>query len=600
MFAMKGELEIMGINHQADFQISRHAPVLFSEKRMKLEESGQYLVRNEAAALSPQDCFEATGGQIGWILSESSELGQPSSVGLTAVTCQESNIDVNSIKARQQSLQFADTSDRPDCTRQVQCIIKNSPKLKSLDSKLAFTPQLRSPSMAATRREWNASTDLNTNRSHYYEELSTAPADQDQSWPLLGVSIAKGLGNLGACHDASCMEQLLLHCSSALENNDVTLAQQIMWVLNNIASAEGDPNQRVTSCFLRALIARAARMSNSNMLRAMAATTANAHVGDTKRLSVIELAGFVDLTPWHRFGFSSSNGAIAEAVEGYSVVHILDFGIAHCMQWPTLIDSLSKRPDGPPYIRLTVSCARPPVPPLLNMSYEELGTRLSNFARSRNVPFEFRAIPPDPSEEFLVLDQLEPSILDIREGEALVINCQFRLHYIPDETADQQSSCSSSSCQRDEFLRIIRSFEPTIMTLVDEDSNLTSTSLVSRLKSAFNYLWIPFDALNTFLPRDSKQRQQYESDVGYKIENIIAFEGHQRIERLESKAKWTQRMRKACFQSISFSEDTVAEVKSMLDEHAAGWGLKKEEDDLLLTWKGHNVVFATAWVPSHS
>lgn len=592
---MKGALEIMGINHQADFQISRHAPVLFSDKRMKLEESRQFLVCNEAGALSPPDCFEATGGQIGWILSGSSELGQPSSAGLSAVTCQESNIDVNSIKTRQQSLQFADTSDRPDCTRQVQCIVKNSPKLKSIDSKLAF----RSPSMAATQREWNASTDLNATSSHYYEELSTAPTDQDQSWPLLGVSIAKGLGNLGACHDASCMEQLLLHCSSALENNDVTLAQQIMWVLNNIASAEGDPNQRVTSCFLRALVARAARMGNSNILKAMAATTANGHVGDTKRLSVIELAGFVDLTPWHRFGFSSSNGAIAEAVEGYSVVHIVDFGIAHCMQWPTLIDSLSKRPEGPPYIRLTVSCARPPVPPLLNMSYEELGTRLSNFARSRNVPFEFRAIPPDPIEEFLVLDQLEPSILDIREGEALVINCQFRLHYIPDETADQQNSCSPSSCQRDEFLRIIRSFEPTIMTLVDEDSNLTSTSLVSRLKSAFNYLWIPFDALDTFLPRDSKQRQQYESDVGYKIENIIAFEGHQRIERLESKAKWTQRMRKACFQSISFSEDTIAEVKAMLDEHAAGWGLKKEEDDLLLTWKGHNVVFATAWVPSH-
>jgi hypothetical protein len=35
----------------------------------------------------------------------------------------------------------------------------------------------------------------------------------------------------------------------------------------------------------------------------------------------------------------------------------------------------------------------------------------------------------------------------------------------------------------------------------------------------------------------------------------------------------------------------------MLDEHAAGWGLKKEDDDLVLTWKGHNVVFASAWLP---
>ncbi|GLJ26966.1 hypothetical protein SUGI_0528060 [Cryptomeria japonica] len=593
---MKGNLDIMGISHQTEFHISRHTPMPFSDKRMK-EEYRSFAMHdndndNDASAegLNP---FQVTSSPMSWGLSapESANtlIGHLSSSGL------EGHMDGNPI-GTMHSMQFA--NDNP-LGQDNQFVLKNPSKLKDVDHVQSMSPVGLSSDKIPSG-----------NYSHYYEEyttaISSAQGEQDQSWPSLGVSIAKGMGNLGACHDANCMEQLLVHCGSALENNDVTLAQQIMWVLNNIASAEGDPNQRVTSCFLRALVARAAKMGNTNIVpkgMGMDAVPPSAGVS-SKKLSVIELAGFVDLTPWHRFGFSAANGAIAEAVEGQSAIHILDFGITHCMQWPTLIDALSKRPEGPPFIRLTVSCTRPPVPPLLDMSYQELGTRLSNFARSKNVPFEFRAlIPQNPNEEFPnILDQLQPSLLDLREGEALVVNCQIRMHYIPDETAESassnSSSSSSSSCQRDDFLRIIRSFEPTIVTLVDEDCNLTCASLVSRLKSAFNYLWIPFDALDTFLPRDSKQRQQYEGDVGYKIENIIAFEGHQRIERLESRAKWAQRMKKAHFQSIPFSEDTIAEVKAMLDEHAAGWGLKKEEDDLLLTWKGHNVVFATACVPA--
>ncbi|KAG0458531.1 hypothetical protein HPP92_023304 [Vanilla planifolia] len=76
------------------------------------------------------------------------------------------------------------------------------------------------------------------------------------------------------------------------------------------------------------------------------------------------------------------------------------------------------------------------------------------------------------------------------------------------------------------------------------------------------------------------------------------MEGVQRVERLEPRNRWGQRMRTAGFQGIGFGDDTSAEVKTMLDEHSAGWGLKKDENDLVLTWKGHDVVFATAWVPS--
>lgn len=409
------------------------------------------------------------------------------------------------------------------------------------------------------------------------------------------------LGNL----DGACTEKLLLHCASALERNDVTLAQQVMWVLNNVASPVGDPNQRLTSWFLRALISRVSRVVDNDVV---CPSSGGGGGGRTRRLmTVTELAGYVDLIPWHRFGFCASNSAIIKAVEKYSKVHILDFSITHCMQWPTLIDALSKRSGGPPSLRISVfTSSRPPVPPFLNVSTEEVGNRLSNFAKSKNVPFQFNSIQPDNSNFSydLFLGQINPSNLALNDDEALVINCQNWLRYLPPDDDDDdddyyynKTTNNILSSLRDAFLSRIKELgRPCIITVVDEDSDMGCLkNLTSRITACFNYLWIPFDAFETFLSKDSSQRLEYESDIGHKIENIIGLE---RLERHESGIKFSERMRKNGFVSVPFSDETVKEVKFLLDEHASGWGMKKEEDDdmLVLTWKGHNSIFATAWV----
>ena len=94
----------------------------------------------------------------------------------------------------------------------------------------------------------------------------------------------------------------------------------------------------------------------------------------------------------------------------------------------------------------------------------------------------------------------------------------------------------------------------------------------------------------------SQQRRDCEGEVANKIENVVACEGGYRV---ESKDRWVQRIRRARFEMVSFSEDVVAESRLMLGEHSGCLGLRKDEDEdvLFLTWKGHNVSFATAWVP---
>lgn len=415
---------------------------------------------------------------------------------------------------------------------------------------------------------------------------------------LLATSQSSISGALTGCLsnlDGACIEKLLLHCASALEGKDVTLAQQVMWVLNNVASSIGDPNQRLASYFLRALISKASRVCPTT-----ASFNAAGGGGGTasciRLMSVTELAGYVDLIPWYRFGFCASNSAILKAIQGFSRVHILDFSITHCMQWPTLIDAVAKAsggPDGPPLLRISVLSWRPPVPPLLNASIEEVGLRLANFAKFRDVPFEFNVVETDITQALI-----NPSKLELRNDEALVVNCQNWLRYLPDDE-QSGSSCDRISC-RDSFLDMIKELSPCLVTVVDEDCDLGGSSgLASRITACFNYMWIPFDALETFLPKNSPQRIEYEADIGHKIENVVGFEGVQRIERLESSTKLWQRMVNKGFMSLPFSEETVKEVRVLLSEHASGWGMKKDDEMMILTWKGHNSVYTTAWVPRH-
>jgi hypothetical protein len=149
-----------------------------------------------------------------------------------------------------------------------------------------------------------------------------------------------------------------------------------------------------------------------------------------RMLSLDELTKFVGMTPHYCFGFMAANGALLEAFEGKKEVHIVDFSTSHCMQWPTFIQALADRTEGPPHVRLTVSstAAQLPTPPKLKATYEYLGSRLIHFASSRGVPLKFRVLSQP-------LEDLEAGDLDLREGECLGVNCALRLHYVADESS---------------------------------------------------------------------------------------------------------------------------------------------------------------------
>lgn len=388
--------------------------------------------------------------------------------------------------------------------------------------------------------------------------------------PLVGMSNAMTtkMNATTTWQHSQGMEELVVHCAKAfIESNDATVAQQMLWVLNNVDGdgGNGGPNHRLAHAFLRALA-----VSPPPPLHRFS--------------SAVDLAAFIDLTPWHRFGFTAANAAILRAAAAAPILHVVDLGLAHCMQLPTLVDSVAALSPPPLLLRLTVVPAPENHPPgALRPSYDDLGLRLASFARSRRLPLDFHVVHSSHADGFASL--LHHLHATSSPEESLVINCHMRLRCIPDEL-------------RSLFLKAVRALEPRAVVVVEEDADLTSESLPERVRSAFNYMWIPFDAAEaSFL--GGEQRRWYEAGVCWRVHNLVAGEGTHRVERLEPKGRWAQRMGAAGFRGEGFGERDVAEVKAVVDDHAAGWGVKCDDHrDLVLTWKGHNVVFATLWVPA--
>ncbi|KAG0566938.1 hypothetical protein KC19_7G098400 [Ceratodon purpureus] len=393
-------------------------------------------------------------------------------------------------------------------------------------------------------------------------------------------------------------EQLLLICASAVEQNDVGTVEQAVSALQRMSSINGEPSERVTAYFLQALLRRGGSMLDPSFSSGAHELPTSHEVQWTeRRWSLNELTRFVDFTPYFRFGYTAANGAMLEAFEGMEHIHILDFSTTHGMQWPTFIEALADRAEGPPNFRLTLSSAALPTAPRLQTSYEEVGLRLANYARLKNVPFQFQILPQP-------LSLLTGAHFNLRDGEALGVNLSLRLHYLADETiATPQGDFGAAAqplCPRDQLLHLVRSLNPAVVTLYEEDCDTTSTDVVRRVEQSYAYEWMPFDFLATFWPPGHAERQEYEMNVGRKIENIIACEGANRLERLESKRQWLQRMARLRFRAQPVNEEVVSQLQDVVDHHNTGWGMKHDEEDCTqsLLWKGNSLTFASAWIPA--
>ncbi|MBA0681745.1 hypothetical protein Goari_023525 [Gossypium aridum] len=382
-------------------------------------------------------------------------------------------------------------------------------------------------------------------------------------------------GNKEVSHVSSqTPKQMLIECAAILSEGHIEKASAIINELRQKVSIQGDPPQRIAAYMVEGLAARMAA-SGKSLYKALRCK----EPPSSDRLAAMQI--LFEVCPCFKFGFMAANGAIIEAFKGEKRVHIIDFDISQGSQYITLIQTIAKLPGKPPHLRLT-GVDDPESVQRLNGGLEIVGLRLEKLAEILGVPFEFRAVPSRTS-------LVAPSMLDCKPGEALIVNFAFLLHHMPDESV-------STINQRDQLLRMVKSMNPKLVTVVEQDVNTNTSPFFPRFIEAYSYYSAVFDSLDATLPRESQDRMNVERQcLARDIVNIIACEGEERIERYEVAGKWRARMIMAGFKSCPMSSNVIDTIQKLIKEYCDRYKLKEDVGALHFGWEDKSLIVASAW-----
>jgi hypothetical protein len=220
---------------------------------------------------------------------------------------------------------------------------------------------------------------------------------------------------------------LLLQCAESVNSDDLDEAQRALLEIAELATPFGTSTQRVAAYFAEAM---SARLVSSCL--GLYAPLPNAASPAASRLVSSRIAAafqvFNGISPFVKFSHFTANQAIQEAFEREDRVHIVDLDIMQGLQWPGLFHILASRPGGPPRVRLTG----------LGASMEALeatGKRLSDFAETLGLPFEFFPVAEKAGN-------LDPEKLgvDTRRREAVAV------HWLHHSLYDVTGNDSNTLC----------------------------------------------------------------------------------------------------------------------------------------------------------
>ncbi|KAD0371269.1 hypothetical protein E3N88_05624 [Mikania micrantha] len=389
--------------------------------------------------------------------------------------------------------------------------------------------------------------------------------------------------SVGNNKDGRWAEQLLNPCAAAITVGNVTRVQHLLFVLQELASPTGDANYRLAAHGMQALLHHLSYTTNSP---AMTVTPTLSFVTSTPSFFKRSLINFNDISPWFTVPNNIANNAILQVLseQDYGscrTVHILDIGVSHGFQWPTLLEALSRRPGGsPPLVRLTV------VPPTLDKDQIPFAncpldycfaSHILRFAKDVNVNLQINKLDNCP------LQNLNPQVINSSPDEILIICAQFRLHSLNHTKPDN----------RTEFLKLMRSMEPKGVILSDNNMECSYNScnnFESRFSQSLEYLWSFLDSTSVaFKGRDTEERMIIEAEAAKALINPC--------EMNEKREKWGERMRGVGFIEHTFADNVLDQARSLLKKYDNHWEMRVSDHDrsVGLWWKGQPVSFCSLW-----
>jgi hypothetical protein len=368
--------------------------------------------------------------------------------------------------------------------------------------------------------------------------------------------------------------QMLMDSASAVSEGHYEEAEAILNEVRQIVSIQGDPQLRIAAYMTEGLAARLAA-SGKYLYKALKCK----EPPSSDRLAAMQI--LFEVCPCFKYGFMAANRVIIEAFKDEKRVHIIDFDISQGSQYIELIQTIASQPGKKPHVRLTGVDDPDSVQRSVG-GLRIIGLRLENLAEQLGVPFEFQAVSSKTSIA-------SGSMLDCRPGEALLVNFAFQLHHMPDESV-------STVNERDQLLRLVKSLNPKLVTVVEQDVNTNTAPFYPRFIEAYNYYSAVFTSLDATLPRASQDRMNVEKQcLARDIVNIVACEGEERIERYEVAGKWRARMTMAGFTSLPWTPSVVEMIRDLITQYCNRYKLKEELGALLFGWEDKSLIVASAW-----
>ncbi|KAL6970735.1 hypothetical protein U1Q18_030426, partial [Sarracenia purpurea var. burkii] len=366
--------------------------------------------------------------------------------------------------------------------------------------------------------------------------------------------------------DRKWSSRLLRECAIAISDKDSDKIHHLLWMLNELASPYGDCEQKLASHFLLALFCKVTA-SGPRCHKTLISIAEKSQSFDSARKLMLK---FQEVCPWATFGHVASNGAILEALNRETNLHIIDISNTLCTQWPTLLEALATRSDETPRLKLTVVLTSS----IFKSVMKEIAQRMEKFARLMGVPFEFNLITG-----LNRLEELTKEGLGVREDEAIAVNCVGALRGVEVE-------------ERGAMVRMLRSLNPRVVTVVEEEADFSSSKndFVMCFEECLRFYTMYFEVLEDSFPLTSNEKLMLERECSRSIVRVLACDEGDVVgdcERRERGFQWSERLKEG-FSPVAFGDDVVDDVKSFLKRYKVGWAavlLDKDSSGIYLTWK---------------
>ncbi|PWA86075.1 Transcription factor GRAS [Artemisia annua] len=392
-------------------------------------------------------------------------------------------------------------------------------------------------------------------------------------------NVGKGRGKRGAKKDVVDLRTLLSLCAQAVAANDQRGANDLLKQIREHASPSGDGMQRLAHYFSAGLEARMAGSGDEIYKDCLSKPLAAVDVLKAYHL-------YLSCCPFMKISNFLSNKTILHTARDKKKLHIVDFGILYGFQWPCFIQRLSKRPGGPPELRITgIDFPCPGFKPAQRV--EETGRRLANYAETFNVPFKFKAIAQ--KWETVTLNDLE-----LESDEMLIVNCAYRFRYLLDETVIVDSP-------RNKVLNLIRKMNPHMFIQGVINGSYNAPFFITRFREALFYFSSMFDMIEANATRDTPERTLLEKNLwGQEAMNVIACEGGERIERPETYKQWQVRNLRAGFRQLPLDQEILKMAKDRAKAcYHRDFGIDEDGHWMLQGWKGRIIYALAFWKPAY-